>query len=618
MKRPWQLLPIKEPKEFNPGSKFFYEKVAEPLIKDTIRIMSNGIPINLDKVDKLEKELDAILEKIALKIKNNKYIKAFQKEQAITIKAELTCKYKSKMREYTHYLKPYDEKNMVHRSYCIKELIGTIETGDYVGKDVPKWSVKDIKKYSTIDSKILQYTSNKEAQAMAMVELAKEKARLYNLSYYGRIESISDEEIYPEFNIGSSTQKEKLFYHYLGIESPEYGDAYKEYMKVETKYLNENRNPPPYKGNKYSWGKPIIEELINTTDDEDLIEIYKCILDYSAGNIIKTTFIPAFQNNTIDGFLYGSYSLLGAKSGRYTSQQPNLQNFPSTGSVYAKPIKECFEAPEGYVIYTIDYSALEDRVIASISKDKNKCNVFLENLDGHCLNAYGYFKDEISQYMELTNDTNRDVKEFYILVEEGHKELKAIRQKGKPATFGISYGAYPPKIAKTLKVSLDEATKLFNNYHNVLYPGITEYREKYVLPTTNENGYVHLGLGFSIDSDDVQRNARTLVNATIQFWSMLTYITTNELHYRIDRDGYSNDIYQNATIYDSIYMIVKKDANTIKWLNDNVVEIMTKDFIENQIVSNEAVGEIGRNWANLEQVPNKATIEEIEQILKGV
>lgn len=190
-----------------------------------------------------------------------------------------------------------------------------------------------------------------------------------------------------------------------------------------------------------------------------------------------------------------------------------MLNAPSTGSVYAKPIKKCFIAPPGYVVFSIDYAALEDRVIASLTRDTNKCGIFTQNLDGHSLGAVSYFPTQIAKEMTLTGDIPTDATTFKRLVDEGNKTLKALRQDGKAVTFGLSYGCFPPKVAATLKIPLSDAEEIFNNYHQKLYPSITKYREEYVLPTVQATGRIHLGLGFYMHSDKPSSDIRTLSNA---------------------------------------------------------------------------------------------------------
>ena len=88
-----------------------------------------------------------------------------------------------------------------------------------------------------------------------------------------------------------------------------------------------------------------------------------------------------------------------------------------------------------------------------------------------------------------------------------------LRQYLNTKTFGLSYGAYPDKVSKTLKISLAAAEAIFNSYHNELYSGITDYRENYVLPTAKANGRIHLGLGCYIYTDNARKDIRTLNNA---------------------------------------------------------------------------------------------------------
>ena len=290
---------------------------------------------------------------------------------------------------------------------------------------------------------------------------------------------------------------------------------------------------------------------------------------------------------------------------------------PSTGSVYAKPIKKCFEAKEGWIFYTADLSALEDRVVANLSRDKNKCSIFTDGVDGHCLNSYAYYKDEVeAELPRLEGETDIDyIKRYHQEVENGNKTLKAIRQKSKSNTFLLSYGGYPKKLARNAKIPLEKAEEIFNNYHKVLYTGISDMRDRVVKEAT-EKGRIHLGLGCYMNSSDPEKESRTLFNACSQFWSILTILTINKMHYLIDEAGYSEDIQIVSSIYDSIYIHLKCDAEIIKWVNDNIIPLMTKDFVTDIIVHNEAEGEIGFNWYDTVKISNGASIEEVLEAIE--
>lgn len=179
---------------------------------------------------------------------------------------------------------------------------------------------------------------------------------------------------------------------------------------------------------------------------------------------------------------------------------------------------------------------------------------------------------------------------------------------------GLAYGAYPPKVAASAKLPLSEAEDIFDSYHNRLFPGITKYRNEHVLAKSKEQGYLHLGLGFRIYTDDPDGDIRTVANATCQFWSVLSILAINKLHQMIDEAGYQEDIIVTATIYDSIYFIVRDDVNIIKWLNDRIVPIMEQDFMENQTLHNSADLEIGPNWSELYHLDHNISTQEIKEV----
>lgn len=65
-------------------------------------------------------------------------------------------------------------------------------------------------------------------------------------------------------------------------------------------------------------------------------------------------------------------------------------------------------------------------------------------------------------------------------------------------------------------------------------------------------------------------------------------------------------------------MEVRNDPHIIKWLNDTLIPIMVTDFMEGQLVKNEADLELGTSWAHLHKLPHNASIEDIESLLKDL
>jgi hypothetical protein len=125
-----------------------------------------------------------------------------------------------------------------------------------------------------------------------------------------------------------------------------------------------------------------------------------------------------------------------------------------------------------------------------------------------------------------------------------------------------------------------------------------------------------MGMGYYLQTDNANKDVRTLMNSQAQFWSIMTALSINKLHTEIDRSGLQDDIITTSTIYDSIYGIAKADAHIIKWLNDTLVPIMETDFITGQLVKNSADLEIGMDWADANTLSHEASIEEIEKVLK--
>ena len=302
---PWSLLPAPEPRTVSPPSNYFYDNVAKHLIRDTVRIMSNGLPIDLTRVIELEDTLDTLLADVASRIAANVYIQQYmQQRHAALVQAYIDDR-KSHLRTLESFIAPFVHSNPEHRSYFMHiyaQQQQITSPSDLLPTGIAKWDARLVKKLSTsrpILQRLLAGTLQSDHPIIveAMHLRAQHKSDLYNRKFLLQIDTPEVE--LPPFNVGSPTQKKQLF-SLLGYES-----------EVKSKDTGED-----------SWNRAQIERLLKETDDPDLKSLLTAMIDYSYGAIIKQNFVPAFYKYTVNDRLYGTYNLFGAKSFRYTSSNP--------------------------------------------------------------------------------------------------------------------------------------------------------------------------------------------------------------------------------------------------------------------------------------------------------
>ncbi len=295
---PWDQLPAPVPAESTYLSRHFYDNTAKHLISDFVRIMNNGLHIDLTKVEQLEATLDKQLSDVAKRLAANPLISQFQALQHEKLIQEYIDEQRSKLKPVEHFLKPFKHKDLTHRSYfmyiyCNRQ--GISQPDELLpGTTIPKWESRLVKRLAEsrpLLQRLLngELTDSNHIVAEAMLLLAAHKANLYNRKYLDKL-AYPDVPI-PPFNPGSSKQKQELF-AWLGIES---------------EATSKDTGLP-------SWDRDQIERVNKTTTNDDIRDFTQAMIDQSFAAIVRNNFIEAFYRYTVDGRLHGTYRLFGAKS----------------------------------------------------------------------------------------------------------------------------------------------------------------------------------------------------------------------------------------------------------------------------------------------------------------
>ncbi len=243
----------------------------------------------------------------------------------------------------------------------------------------------------------------------------------------------------------------------------------------------------------YSTDERVLERLSGVHEVAALLLSYRKLMKLKAGYLDA---LPKLVHPAT-GRVHTSFNQTVVATGRLSSSSPNLQNIPMRTKL-GRRIREAFIADEGRVLLSADYSQIELRIMAHLSRDPGLIDAFEKGLDFHRATAALIFgKDEDG-------------------VTQGERDW------AKTVNFGIMYGMSQYGLSRQLGIGVGEAAEFIGRYFET-YPGVREYTDG-VIERARSDGYVETMLGRrrpiqGLSSDNA--NARSLaeraaVNTPIQ------------------------------------------------------------------------------------------------------
>ncbi len=263
----------------------------------------------------------------------------------------------------------------------------------------------------------------------------------YLTTVLGELTSKIHKEAGDEFNINSTKQLQHILFEKLQLPSTK---------KTKTGYSTDAKALESLKG-----ANPIIDDL----------------LEYRQISKLKSTYADALPKliNPDTGRLHTSFNQTIASTGRLSSTDPNLQNIPIRTEL-GKEIRKAFiPRNKDYIIFSADYSQIELRIMASICKDENLMNAFINGEDIHRSTAAHVFmvpQDEVTPDM---------------------------RRKAKEVNFGILYGIGPFGLKSRLGITQTHAKEIIETYFST-FASVKNFIDSSVA-IAKEKGYAETLLG---------------------------------------------------------------------------------------------------------------------------
>jgi DNA polymerase-1 len=304
----------------------------------------------------------------------------------------------------------------------------------------------------------------------------------------------------------------------------------------------------------------------------------------------------------------------------------NLTNLPS-GSVHGKLIKSCFQSNDRWLFVGADYNALEARVDALWTKDKNKLAVYQGGYDSHSFNTYAYWKHEFDDIREaveaLPEDAHTERAKHINRIKKEHDKK---RSKSKAVTFALQFKGTYRTLMTNSGFSEKEAKMIVANYDTVYADSKKATDDR--IAQANIDGYITAAFGLRVRTPlikkailgsnlpkEVEAEIRTAGNAMSQSYGMLTNKVLIDTIEDSERDGLAEVILPCCQIHDAEYMLVERNLSTLKKLNDYISKNMSKvDLPEIQHPDVGLEGELDLfypTWADAITLKNYMSEEEI-------
>jgi DNA polymerase I len=396
-----------------------------------------------------------------------------------------------------HNLNYLAEIYLGYSPVSIEELIGKKGKNQLNMRDI---DIETVKEYAAEDADItwqLKEILEKELAESGLTKLFEEIEMplvyvLAEMEWTGiRIDSGILENYAVELN--RETEKiEKEIFEMAGmqfnLQSPkQLGEILFDKMKIIS-------NPSKTKTKQYSTGEEVLEKIA------DKHPIIAKILEYRGLKKLISTYVEALPRlvNEKTGKIHTSYNQAIASTGRLSSTNPNMQNIPIREERGREIRKAFVPSDEKHVLLAADYSQIELRLMAHMSKDPAMIEAFRNKEDIHAATAA---KINGIPLAEVTRE---------------------MRSQAKTANFGIIYGISAFGLSQRLSISREEAKKLIDGYF-ATYPGVKTYMDSNI-HMAREKGFVETIMGRRRTLSDINsRNAivrgmaeRNAINAPIQ------------------------------------------------------------------------------------------------------